>query len=451
MGLRARLVLVAVAVAAGCAWPSGADARWVRSNLTASDSRAFGSTALGFDARGRGMAAWTWAVPGPAKAQGYGVAFRDSGGRWSPARHLRQDDVVHVEAAYGGRGNGVLLLKHATFNRFNFPDPGPLTVRLVRGRRVGAAVALDPGHLGTPFDATVAMDRSGRALIAWTRGDRRDGGVYVRELSASGKLGAVERLEVRGRVAAVALNDRGGAAVGWEDTDGSLRVRVRPRSGAPFRKRQVLGEFGTEYSDDTGYGEGEASLAMSPSGRVLAGWSFSTLVDIGPDTGSELFAEAFAASAPPGARFGRPVRLEKKGSSDDGTVQTAFTPGGRGIVVWSLTQIRYALTRSARIGPRRTLDANGLSPALAAGPGGELVVAWDPLRRQPNLHAARLAPGRVEFERPQPVRGTHPGESFTRASVAYDPRSGRPTVVWAAHAPSGRPRDGSAVHSAARR
>ena len=172
----------------------------MRDALTSSDSRFHAEPSIGFDRSGRGMAAWSWSTPSRDRDRGYGFAFRTPGGRWGQAFHVQSDDVVHAASAYGGAGNGVVVLGRADdVLDFETASGGATFRQVLPGGRVTGERPLDGEHKLRADDVTVAMNERGRALIAWTRADERDGGVYVRDVSPGGRVGPARRLELRGR------------------------------------------------------------------------------------------------------------------------------------------------------------------------------------------------------------------------------------------------------------
>ena len=234
----------------------------------------------------------------------------------------------------------------------------------------------------------------------------------------------------------------------WEETDGTLRARTRASAGAPFGERDHLGVFPTEYTDDIGYCCGEVSLAMARDGRALAAWSYHELVDIGPDSGSELASYAYVAVAAPGRAFGGPTRLIAADDSEDALARAAFTGAGMGVVAWSNEfDVSYSVVSGTRLGPRRRL-ADGALVAVAGGADTALI-GWPVPDRNASLRAARLRGGALTGP-PEPIRGPAGRDeaAISELAAAFDPRTGRPSFIWV-----GPPRrgDGSAVHTAERR
>lgn len=434
-------MVAAVVAAATALLPAAAEAGWVRDTIASSGKRTFSQPSVGFDAHGQAIAAWIWDF-------GYGYALRGPDGRWRPPANLTTARVVRV-AAYGGHSGGAIVL--GRINRGELGDPDATTelgIRRFENGRIGSERALDPGHSATVDGAFAAIDRSGRMLVAWTRADPRDGGVYARDVSAAGELGPIRRLEARGRVAGVALNDRGAALVAWEETDETLRARARARAGASFADRDELGPFATEYSNDGGACCGEVSVALSQDGRALAAWEWSPTEDIGPDSGSQISTEIYVAAAASGRPFARAVRVQTDELLSDSGVAVAFTRRGDGLAMWAAEPIAYAPLRGTGLGPRRTVGG-GSDPVLAAG-ASSFIAAWGEYGRNAGLRTARISGGGGLLGATEPLAG-QPGRDafgFADPAIAIDPRTARPTVLW--RGPN-RSTGGSSLLSAERR
>jgi hypothetical protein len=355
---------------------------------------------------------------------------RGPNGPWAPPVNLLSRGVVRA-AAYGGADHGAIVL--ARLDRGMLGDPDATTQVLIRGfegGRLGPERALDPGHSARQDGAHVGVDGSGRMLVAWTRADARDGGVYARDVSAGGELGPLRRLDARGRVVGVALNDRGAALVAWEETDETLRARMRARANAAFGTRDLVGEFATEYSNDGGACCGEVRVALSPSGRALAAWAWSPTEDLGPDSGAQISTEIYLAAAAPGRLFARPEHVETGEILSDAGLGVAFTARGDGLAIWAAERITYAPLHGIRFGSRRTVG-RGSQPVLAGG-ARSFVAAWAELGDVAGVRTARIGGGGELLGSTEALdrRRGRDALGFTDPAISIDPRTARPTVLW---------------------
>ncbi|HWH09972.1 MAG TPA: hypothetical protein VG165_02500 [Solirubrobacteraceae bacterium] len=117
-----------------------------------------------------------------------------------------------VRAVAGNVAGDVAILSEACATRASGCHPAAPEVVLYRnGPGFSRAITLD--RKGHSYDATLAIDAGGTALVAWDR----DGSVYARFVSPSGKLTAIQRLatETTPPGIDVAIADDGRAAVGW--------------------------------------------------------------------------------------------------------------------------------------------------------------------------------------------------------------------------------------------
>lgn len=297
--------------------------------------------ALGTDAYGRAVVAWSTATPqsenGPHAFQdryalrtvsvattgklvgrpktlettyAYGV---DYGGQVALAVGRIGDAVIAFATAHG-RTRAVDVYTRSQIGRF--------------GRRRTAG----PQEGGTELAA--AITAQGRAVVVW---GAQDGGEEanmpwrIRAASVSTAAGAVKRALLDpgktadrplGVVAAVALPD-GRVAAGWSGVVGRahpVRVAIASPEGR-FAKPELL-------AADGAFG----GLAASSDGRLLATWATAPVYDVGPISPTQ----AMAALRPAGATASGFGPAEPVAAPDVASPPTpAFSPDGHAVAVWA--------------------------------------------------------------------------------------------------------------------
>ncbi|MGH2947596.1 MAG: hypothetical protein ACRDPC_15330, partial [Solirubrobacteraceae bacterium] len=112
--------------------------------------------------------------------------------------------------------------------------------------------------------------------------------------------------------------------------------------------------------------------------------------------------------------------------------------GGRSVVAWTTfdganTRVRAATATGRTFGSAQTLSPPGLDALaghLAARPDGEALAVWtagDVLDEEGGQIQAALAPPGAAFG---PFEAVSAFEEARVPAAAYDPVTGRPTVVW---------------------
>ena len=288
---------------------------------------------------------------------------------------------VPVDLAIGPRGDAAVLLARCASSRCNRVVPS-LAFRSGRSASFGRPVRL--GASQVRFSGAVAVDRSGRVLVAWERG--RDGRfgprtVFARRGTVGGRLGAVRRL--------------GGATP-------SVRVQA------------ALGADGTGVVAWFGQSQAEGGTA-------------------GP-------LRAAVAVAPPRRSFGTVQRLENKKTAGEGVggagVVLVAPASGRPVLAWTGRAVDRFAIRVARVGVRRvgrpqifshpTLDTV-VADVAADARGGAVVTA---LRGGgPTAVVATASPSGATGFGPLESVGT-PGRSVFSAEVAFDPDDRRAVTAW---------------------
>jgi hypothetical protein len=266
------------------------------------------------------------------------------------------------------------------------PSATPELLIAPRGRTFGRPITLD--RPGRGYDAALAIDPSGRVLVAWDR----DGGVYARFVSTRGRLAPVQRL-------------------------------------------------GTEA------GPSSFDAVLSADGRAAVGWT-SQKVEAGAATSP---FTATLSLAGPGRRFGSarllttiPVRGAGRYVPYGGLALSL--PAGRpGLAAWSGYRsatyvVQAASITGTRLGTPRTISQRGVDTVLADAaedPAGAAAILLLPGRQgedppgtsQPDgLLAVTHPAGTQAFGPPEQIL---PGPAYVDgADVAIDAATGRVFATW---------------------
>ncbi|HUR83759.1 MAG TPA: hypothetical protein VMY78_00305 [Solirubrobacteraceae bacterium] len=295
-------------------------------------------------------------------------------------------------------------------------EPTRLFARLGRGRNLGPALELEnrvvPPHnvRVTTFGAQAAVAPDGGAVAAWVSRGREAGRDHLRVAIAPpgrrfGRPQTLSRVRFQAghvpqiAVAGIVAGSRGRAVVTWslrprDSGVGSLRAAVRPPRGG-FGRSQRLGAYSLVF-------DSHPSLAMAPSGAVLAAWR----------PGEEPSASA-AVLRPRARRFGATRRIS--GGDSAGQVRATSGPGGAA-ASWSddrrqagtPIRIRVArLRRDGRIAAARTVasvDTAGGSlevdgPFVAVALSGP-VATWQVFRDISEAGDGRIDSTRIEATAP---------------------------------------------------
>ena len=268
----------------------------------------------------------------------------------------------------------------AVFSWVQFePDRGGLALKL-RSRSPGGSLGpivtvTDPGATDV-FDHTIAVARTGDAMVAWTALDYDTGALRARARSRSphGTLGAVVELadpSLESFRPQVAMDARANATLVWTLADratGHYRVQTRSRAAG--------GALGPVVElDAAGRDSDEAKLAVDPDGDTVFAWlSF--------DGDARAVARSRALSR--GGTLG-PVGDLSAAVDDAWDPDVAIGANGDAAFTWWIagsTGARVETTsRSARglIAPRATLSAgtdDGYEAQVAVDDDGDAVITW---------------------------------------------------------------------------
>ncbi len=408
--------------------PSASAAVWSPPQNVSSPTLFVDDPAIGFSGNGRALASWRWqqGVSNDARF-GHRSATRTPGASAfdpeqaapdfaaGPVLYGRDRALGAVLTSAGGKPGRERVRLAATFGNASGRFGPSRTVRtaLRISRPVLAAAANGRGALAWFEDRGVANDRVYVAL-------RRPGGRFSKPL-----------LLARGRIrsVSVAVGEAGDVLVAW-DARGVVHTAYKAAGRRSFRIQTIR-------SEDTFHAT--LRTVISGSGRAVVAWGAQLHTEGG--TSGPAFYEA--AMKPAGMRRFREAQLLERGSDSQraGSVALVSDRAGRQLFAWSgwdgsAYRIKISTTdRRAVFGAPELVSAAGISshePALAAGPSGDALVTWE-----------QELPGITDDERGQ-VLAAHraPDGSFgapeivslpERASfpaAAFDPASGRPTVVW---------------------
>jgi hypothetical protein len=298
-------------------------------------------------------------------------------------------------------------------------------------RARSAAGALSPVQTVSPSgrDAqwpAVAIDSSGRALVAWQGHDGTFYRIRTRALSAEGVLGAMQTLSAAGEAGwtpdvAIDSNDR--AIVTWFRHDGTwYRVEARTRSaGGSVGPVETLSPEGASASfprvaiapDRTAiftWARGGTNIRVQAVARSATGElsDVQTLSAVGENAnrprvavdaaGNAVFVwyrsdgtnQRVQTRARTAAGVLSPVQTLSPAGDDSGNPELAVDASGNAVFVWErvietidgTTAQVQARARSAAgtLGVVRTLASSaedGMVPVVVAHPDGDIVFAWN--------------------------------------------------------------------------
>jgi hypothetical protein len=308
----------------------------------------------------------------------------------------------------------------------------PVTIRRLRGA-------------GRIADVALSVNARGDMAVAWfeDRGVRTDR-VYVALRRSGAPFGPPQRLGT-GRIRSVsaAVGDGGDVLVAW-DARGTLRARFRPRGRRDFRATQTI------RSEDAF--SAELHPVVTPNGRAVLAWSAQFLSE-GGSSGPVFFQ---AAVQPAGAeRFRRAALLERLPATEGEGRPIDAVADSTGVVAiaWSGFDGTTQRVRAARVGADGSVGpaadvsppgASALLTDLSAGPGGRLIAVWEGVLadREAPVTAAIAPRAGAPFGPPEAVSPTGRGDHGGHA--AFDPATGRPTVIFAGRPAASGPPPGAA-------
>ena len=331
---------------------------------------------------------------------------------------------------------------------------GSLTRPVPRGRsRQVASYTRVPSDAGA--GPAMAVGPRGRLAIVWMayRGDEFGFGRFRVQLAVRRPDGRFERTRTVASGAlqserttnsvAVAFGARRDIVVAYElsrPAPGRPEIVVRTlRRGRRFDRQQVLGPHA---------GLVGLEVKAAPSGRTIVAWATQ---DGGEQADTPSVVRA-ALRAPGARRFG-PTLVMDPGDGIErvpGRLCLAMAPDGSAVLAWSNVRgrspdwsfpARVAIAEAgAGFGPIAELTPNGGVADAIARSDGAMLVAWarpDSLIDAPPQTFAALRSGAGQpFGPPELIGESSPTAGYDRGlEAAFDPRTGRPTVVWSPSGP----------------
>jgi hypothetical protein len=424
--VRARLLVFLLAVAATTPASAGA-ATWSSPVNVSKAANFIDDPLIGFGSSGRGLVAWHWQNGVGASAQaGTRVATRAPNGIFGPELAAPRARVAPVVF---GTGRVALLEQISTFRG----GRERARLRVAFGKVTGAFSRPRTIDVITPaFVPALAANARGRVAVAYlqrTRGGARRV-VTLAVRAPGGVFGRPRVVMGRGRAnaVAVAVGRRGDLVVAWEK-EGRVEARFQPPGGrlGPIRRVGSARRLGTQIR-----------AAVSQSGRAWIAWRSQSLSQ-GGDSGP--LALRLAVSYRRGRGFRTPLLLDsyaRRGPDRPG-FDLALDPHGNGHVAWTTwdgTRFRVRLGTADRTGTFRSFQtlssarAGAIVSDLATARPGEALIVWEV------LNAVGETPGGVRAAYIAPD-GSYGGEEDIGAgtqarvpAVAFNPVTGRSTVVW---------------------
>jgi hypothetical protein len=438
--LIATATALATALALAAA-PAGAAPPWSAPQDISATHQFVDRPAIAFTGNGAALASWAW-QDGTHRnaAAGASVAARQPRqATFGPELRLGLPGRVgraptHVGIAATGAARTVLAqIRHVRLDPLR-ADADRLEV--ASGTTNGAfgprrAIAVGPQMLR----ATLASNLRGDAVIAWWERGRGSSRLFASvRRAAAGAFGAPVRLACRGfgDVAVAVSPGRGDVLVAWA-SGGVVRVRSRLAGSARFGPARRVSRAPAPQAD--------VEAALAPSGRAAVAWASQSVTE-GGTTGPIRY------SGTVGRRGIRTFPLERRLETQPATrlvspVRLTMDPLGRATVAWAgLTPSGQTVVRVADAPPGRLFGlGRDVSPAgvdarpadLVAGPGGRRLVVW--VTGSPEgigSIGAAYGPPPADFGPPETISA---GPQARVPRAAFDPRTGRPTVVWSERPP----------------
>jgi hypothetical protein len=426
LGVRARVVISSLAVLA-LALPAGALASWSAPVNVGSAANFIDNPFVGFGSKGRGIVAWHWQNGVGTSAQaGTRVATRAPNGIFGP-EHAAPDMRVPPVVFSTGR---VAILQYVSSFR-NGRERAK--VQVVFGKATGAFSPPKTIDVIEPaFTPAIASNNSGDVAVAYLqrtrKGARREVTLAIRK--RGGKLGKPRIVMGHGRANAVtvAVGRNGDVLVAWEK-EGRVEARFQRhgQSLGPVKRIGSAKKLGTQLRS-----------AVSADGQAWIAWRAQAVTEGG---GNGPFSLKLAVSHAHGRGFRTPLLLdsfERRGPEQAGFDLT-LDPHGNGMVAWTTwdgIRFRARLGIANRSGSFRSFQnlssnqASSIVYDIAAGRTGEAIVVWD------RLNSVGEEPGgiRAGYIPPNGIYGGEQdigaGDKARQPAVAFNPVTGRPTVVW---------------------
>jgi hypothetical protein len=310
---------------------------------------------VGIDAQGSAIVAWLRSDGSNDRVQ---VRRRSRGGTLTAVQNLSAAGQSALTPSLAVDGTGRAVVAWGRSDGAN--DRIQIRRRAAGGGLSAVKTVSDPGQ--DAVDPKVGLDAEGNATAVWHRSDGANARVQVVRRSSGGSLSAVETLSAAGQSAAtpaVAVQAKGNAIVAWSRSDGS-NVRIQ---GTFVLNVQALSA--------AGFIQGPAEVALDPKGNAVASWFLTPYLD----------ARRRSASGDLS-----PLQHLTPGSVPAQNQQVALDANGNALVVWrepdSNGDYRIRLRRrsaSGSLSAVQTLSAAGQDagePQIGLDTDGNAIVAW---------------------------------------------------------------------------
>jgi hypothetical protein len=374
--------------------------------------------------------------------------FREGDLRLFGGRHTtafaevgRFPQQFRVVRAYGAR-RAIIVLGRVVHRDRNHTPTVRLTYRIgTASGRFGASHTLWTGRMQT--DPVVAASSDGDIAIAWVevRGEFKDQNRLW--LARRSRNAPFHRASVL-----AGSSDASAPSLAW-DFEGNLlvafarhfRAHGRAVRDVAVRVRRAGHRFGPVHSLGPSRGDTEIATAIAPSNRMYVAWGTQD----GGEEANEPWRVYAATAISPAHRFA-PVQTLDPGAGIDrpaGHVRLVVANDGSAVVGWSslvrVTPDTFAYpARVASADPgghfsaATQLSSSAAMEDLALGPDGAVLAVLSTLPhgnyQQGEQVVASIRPaGAAQFSALEPVS---PLERALEARGAFDPTTGRPTVVW---------------------
>jgi hypothetical protein len=378
---------------------------------------------LEFASDGRGAALWSEHSQEShtnGRYTGFQMPTRTAGGSWFAHSHRPHGAAAVEPLRFSLAADGGLVLFGLRLSRPGYVNQRTTGLAARFGHLTASGITIKHTQRllrSRTFDSpTFAANATGDAVAAWAVRNASSGprlrvqeGVYARLRGAGGRFGKIRRLARRPSAFSfltAAVGARGDVAVVWR-RGGKIFARIAPQGG-DFGKRLLVGA-----------GKGRPSAAVGPHGEVVVAWTRKVVDE----------DRLRAAVREPGHDFVRETRINW--SAHRAPLVTAFDRSERALIGWQssvqghpVEQEVIAHVTMLGAGPPQTVTMPSDGPvvdiaasrdnrvaAVVVGPTGVRVAlrsasgSWAPLE----LASTARADG---------------------ASLAFDPLTGQPNVVY---------------------
>lgn len=271
-------------------------------------------TSVAIDAHGNAIVAWTTVRGNATEALARSWSTH---GELGPITSVSGTDVAahdpQVAIAAGGNALIVWTAPGADGKSRAWARPWSSSPAVAPGPAFVVSQGRDGG-----YDAQVAMNSNGDAILAWTApdGDRAEQYLHARSRSAAGKLGPDRTMRVGDAHATIAIAaNRSAFFAAYDQLDPDYPIRTQTLTAA--------GRITPVRTLQTGDHTVRVSIAADAKGNALLAWRRY----IGHD--SRVVARTLSAAGTLGAQ----TEISPSGS-DARTPRVAMTPGGRAVVTW---------------------------------------------------------------------------------------------------------------------